>query len=208
MTLQPYVHDVANRFVDTPAQDHLVRLASRPIPPPLTPKRAWDISIATSLKTMPIEELFTGREVVDADAARCVKAGLLLWADALNAAHEIVQEVTTPTGSYWHAIMHRREPDWANSKYWFRKVGEHPIFPELRAGTLDLLKLAADTNCKVFWGFLHGREDWDPYHFVDCCEQVTSSGSAPEFETHLEQIQTLEIVLLISYSYREAVGED
>jgi hypothetical protein len=28
---------------------------------------------------------------------------------------------------FWHAIMHRREPDAANSKHWWRQVGTLPV---------------------------------------------------------------------------------
>src|SRR5437868_4066766 len=59
-------------------------------------------------------------------------AGLWLYFDFLDESHAISQELDTPEGSYWHAIMHRREPDAWNSKYWWRKVGPHPVLARLR----------------------------------------------------------------------------
>lgn len=50
-----------------------------------------------------------------------------LWHDA----HEVAQSINSPEGSYWHAILHRLEPDPGNAAYWFRRVGAHPIFPAL-----------------------------------------------------------------------------
>src|SRR5688572_20806147 len=38
------------------------------------------------------------------DEARCVLAGLWLFFDELDRAHRIVQEVTSSSGSFWHAI--------------------------------------------------------------------------------------------------------
>lgn len=52
-----------------------------------------------------------------------VSAGLLLWNGDLDASHTISQHIEDITGSYWHGIMHRMEPDYSNAKYWFRKVG-------------------------------------------------------------------------------------
>jgi hypothetical protein len=52
-------------------------------------------------------------------------AGLWLYVDQLDVSHKISQQHEDPTGSFWHGIMHRREGDFANSHYWFRRVGDH-----------------------------------------------------------------------------------
>jgi|SRR5271157_4144411 len=67
----------------------------------------------------------------DARAPEAAMAGLYLYFGCWSDAHEIAQNIETPEGSYWHAIVHRQEPDAANSAYWFRQVGAHPIFPAL-----------------------------------------------------------------------------
>jgi hypothetical protein len=69
--------------------------------------------------------LFAPQPVRDADMARACLAGLWLRFDFLDESHRIGQEIETPTGSAWHAIMHRREGDFGNSKYWWRRVGKH-----------------------------------------------------------------------------------
>ena len=53
-------------------------------------------------------------------------AGLWLYVDDLDASHAVSQDLTSPTGSYWHAVMHRREGDFSNALYWYRKAGVHP----------------------------------------------------------------------------------
>ena len=50
----------------------------------------------------------------------------------------MAQDLETQEGSYWHAIVHRQEPDAGNSGYWFRQVGKHPIFPALRARAAEI----------------------------------------------------------------------
>jgi len=69
-----------------------------------------------------------------------VKSGLLLWNDALDISHTISTGIIkNQTGIYWHGIMHRREPDYSNAKFWFRRVENPPIFPALRERVLALL---------------------------------------------------------------------
>src|SRR5262245_30984412 len=58
----------------------------------------------------------------DEDMASACQAGLWLAFDFLFESHAISQELHTPEGSFWHAIMHSREPDASNSKYWWRRV--------------------------------------------------------------------------------------
>ncbi len=61
-----------------------------------------------------------------------LQAGLWLYVDELDRSHTISQALKTPTGSYWHGIMHRREGDFSNSHYWFHKTGNHPAMAHLR----------------------------------------------------------------------------
>ena len=84
------------------------------------------------------DDLFGGRKVVDRNMADACRAGLWLYHDFLDRSHEISQELDTPTGSYWHAILHRREPDYANAKYWFHRVGSHPVFEPLAQAARSL----------------------------------------------------------------------
>jgi len=58
-------------------------------------------------------------------------AGLWLYVDELDRSHQISQGMPTPTGSFWHAIMHRREGDFSNSKYWYRRTGKHPAMSHI-----------------------------------------------------------------------------
>lgn len=61
-----------------------------------------------------------------------ILAGLWLYVDDLEHSHTIAQSLDTPTGSWWHAIIHRREGDFWNSKYWYRRVGAHPAMQSLK----------------------------------------------------------------------------
>jgi len=54
-------------------------------------------------------------------------SALWLLAGELDRSHDISQQLHDATGSFLHAIMHRREGDFGNAKYWFAKAGKHPI---------------------------------------------------------------------------------
>ncbi len=58
-------------------------------------------------------------------------AGLWLYVDDLEASHIQSQSLESATGAYWHGIMHRREGDFSNSHYWFRRAGQHPAMAEI-----------------------------------------------------------------------------
>jgi DNA-directed RNA polymerase specialized sigma24 family protein len=44
-----------------------------------------------------------------------------------DAAHEIVQDISTKTAAHLHAYLHRREGDESNARYWYRQAGV--VFP-------------------------------------------------------------------------------
>ena len=123
------------------------------------------------------------------DMARCVQSALWLHHDFLTESHEISQEIDTPTGSYLHAIMHRREPDAFNSKYWWRRVGTHPVFAEVAVAAAEL-------------GYLKPSAAWDPNRFVDDCEAARDRGG--EREELLKRVQAAEMALLLAWCVREA----
>lgn len=153
------------------------------------------------LDALSVDRAFAHVSVRDRDMATTCLSGLWLVHDYLDDAHTICQSVETPTGSYWHGILHRREPDYSNSKYWFRRVGTHPIFGRLRDETAEL---AAETATDSDAAFLTTQTAWDPFAFVDLCEQAASGRSA--HESLCRQIQRREWELLLDYSYTQAVG--
>lgn len=86
-------------------------------------------------------------------AKPALMTGLWLYVDQLDASHVISQEMENPTGSFWHGIMHRREGDFWNSHYWFRKVGAHPAMKQI--------------------------DDYDPHRFIDDVEKAHAKGASP-----------------------------
>ena len=133
-------------------------------------------------------------------AKACLSA-LWLYHDFLDESHAISQRIDTATGSYWHAIMHRREGDHSNAKHWFRRVGDHATFDSLQKAAVELAA-ASPAGETVF---SPTQSVWDPIRFVDLCQSVTSSRSAEE--TLCRRIQAREWELLFDFCYRQAIAE-
>jgi hypothetical protein len=154
-----------------------------------------------SVMATELEQAFAPHPVRDRDMANGCLAGLLLYHDYLDESHRISQEIETQTGSYWHGLMHRREPDFSNAKYWFRRVGSHPIFAPLRAAAADL---AGRVELQPSAKFLVTQSAWDPFAFIDLCESCLA-GKSPH-TLLCQQIQQREWELLFDFCYRQACG--
>lgn len=156
--------------------------------------------VASRFRGLTMETLFAPALVKRPDFAQACLAGLWLWHDFLDESHRISQELTTVEGSYWHAIMHRREPDYWNSKYWFRRVGVHAVFEPLaesaRAEARDGPHAAR---------FLTDQRSWDPFAFVDLCETAARAGG--ELESFCRRVQRTEWELLFEFCWRRALGQ-
>ena len=101
------------------------------------------------------------------------RAGLWLLFNFLDESHTVSQELHDADGSYWHAMMHRREMDFSNSKYWFRRVGVHPIYSPLQIAARELAAASPDPSAR----FLETDATWDAFAFVDLCENSLSGRS-------------------------------
>lgn len=152
------------------------------------------------LRGLNVESLFEGRQVVNRDMARCCIAGIWLWHDFLDESHNVSQSIGSTSGSYWHGIMHRREPDYSNAKYWFNRVGEHPIFTELNDGAAEIVCNFHESSNNVF---LKDQQEWDPFRFVDLCEQAARDSQDVEL---CQRISKLEWELLFDYCFDNAIS--
>lgn len=140
-----------------------------------------------------------------------LKAGLFLIHDFCEESHSRSQSIEglgkDHTGDYWHAILHRREPDYGNAKYWFRHVGRHPVFTPLAEAVRDQFSTAAGSlvaRLEPWKGRLIPAGRWDPFAFVDLC---AAAENEPELRAWCEHVQLSEMLLLLEFSYRDAIAD-
>ena len=129
-----------------------------------------------------------------APAPQAALAGLWVYFSCFDQGHKIAQDIETPEGSFWHAILHRQEPDPGNAAYWFRQAGPHPLFADLVNSAARIAARYPEAGFRV-----DGR--WDPFAFIDFCEQARRMQGTPAERAALE-IQRAEWQLLFDYCAR------
>ena len=124
-------------------------------------------------------------------------AGLLQVHDFWDESHAAAQAADDlgerDTSAYWHGIAHRREPDFGNAAYWFRRVGRHPIFDELARDARSLAD--ADVAGRL-------EQAWNPTGLIELCS-AARPGSREE--TLARRLQRAEMLRLLEAS-AEAAG--
>ncbi|QEG24206.1 hypothetical protein [Mariniblastus fucicola] len=136
---------------------------------------AGNDQFAAQLRSVSADQLFDS-SIADDELAQCCKSGLWLLHNFLHESHEISQSIHSAEGSWWHAIMHRTEGDFSNAKYWYRRAGEHQAFGDVTDG-------------------------FDPYAFVDRCQQEYRNGSLSD---DTQEIAFAEWKALFDYCYLNA----
>ena len=178
---------------ETTLQD-LQKLLATAEPPELGPGPRPGILAEAALESK-LDELFDRGEVASAKQP-LIRALVMLWHDHLDAAHVIAQSIDNADGAFVHGIMHRREPDYGNAKYWFHRVGAHPAFPEIAAQAGSLLESKAE---QALAAKLIAQDRWDAFAFVDACEKAARRGSGSDRQTLLRNIQAIESQVLLEY---------
>lgn len=153
----------------------LQKLFATAEPPELGPGPRAGL-LAEAVLAARLDELFDRGEIAIARQP-LIRALVLLWHDHLDAAHVIAQSIDNADGAFLHGIVHRREPDYGNAKYWFQRVGAHGAFGEIAARVAQ------------------GR--FDPLAFVDACAVAARSGRGEMAAEVLREVQRIESAVLL-----------
>lgn len=146
----PGIDLIGNAFADFPAE---LQAAIAGAEQPGLGDGPRDQPLADLLSRQKQSDLFAA---ISSDRHDKILSGLWLLAGDIHRSHTISQDLPDSDGSFLHGIMHRREQDFGNSKYWFRRVGSHPVLQQIAAQVGDLYS--------------------DPFDFIDTCQQAVRKG--------------------------------
>lgn len=125
----------------------------------------------------------------DSRRADLFLGSLLWWHDHLEATHALAQSIPDADGSYLHALMHRREPDYANAAYWFRRAGQHPVCQPLGTAGRDWLQARSESETAT--RLLHGGR-WDSLAFLELCATAAREPESAPRHRLARALQQLE----------------
>jgi hypothetical protein len=156
----------------------------------LCPSEPRNRELLRSIQEADEQTLSGGKTVGDARMFARVRGGLFYALDALDEAHVIFQQENDDLSAYWHGMMHRREGDFENARYWFRRAGVLPVFDQMHhAASEHSADMAKQAN-------------WDPYLFTWQCEQARFG--ANETGPELAALQLAEFQALFDYCWRKS----
>jgi hypothetical protein len=172
--------------------------------PPLTPEHVWHPKLDEEIAELSLAEV-AGDRPEGLHSAIAWKAMLHLYNDSIDRAHELVQPIDTPTGSALHGIVHRREGDYENAKYWFRRTGDHPAWHGLVAKVCERMKYWSqsgdlpDQTIGQAIQTIAANGVWNPYAFVDAVSLVERRVDGNGARAILEEIQLMEMAAFLKY---------
>jgi len=156
----------------------------------LVPTEAADHDLVLRIRAADDATLSDGKTPGNPAAFALIRGGLFYAADAIHDAHQIFQDASGDLGSYWHGMMHRREGDFDNARYWFRRAGTLPVFGALHH--------TASAHSPV----MARQLNWDPYLFTGECEQARFGET--ESLKELAALQRAEFEELFDYCWRQS----
>lgn len=125
-------------------------------------------------------------QITECPCALEIKAGLYLLNGDWKLAHESSQDLHTAIGAHWHALVHRHEPDYQNSKYWLRRMEASPVYARLVEASMEVGREAQ----------VAPQGAWDPMLFTDYF-------SDPSNQSWTRPLDRLEQQLLLDYCLGE-----
>lgn len=122
-----------------------------------------------------------------------LKSALYIYFDGFDEAHHLVDKVEGPIENWLHAIVHRREPDASNSKYWYQRVqAPEEVFHSIASQVVGFSLSDSILELEILGGKMARAKTWLPEVFVDICERFREKDPGSEAYRGLAHIQEIE----------------
>ena len=166
-------------------------LHERTLDEPL-PTEPTDYTLVIRIREADAAAILGGADPLPDAPLPLLRAGLFYYHNAIEDSHREAARAEGDLAAYWHGMVHRREGDFDNARYWMRRAGEQPIFQELHGR-------AAEGAPNM------GRQsNWDPFLFVNLCEQYKYG--AHEYRKEIGTLQRVEFAVMFDYVWRRCVA--
>ncbi len=169
------------------------RLLSTPEPPHLDQGSRAGVLPADEIREI-VGRLDVGPSLTEGGRGT-LGAVALLYHDHHNEAHDLVQDLTDSDGCLVHAILHRREPDFWNARYWFRRAGDHPVYRVV----MDRLPAGGAPEVAAMRRRLTLAGTLDADGLVDACEGVYGRPPTDPLAVFLRGVQQAEFEALVAH---------
>jgi hypothetical protein len=115
-----------------------------------------------------------------------MEAALWLRLGLIDRAHDIVQDGKRGTAAFLHAIVHRLEGDYWNSKYWIGQVRDSALLESIGGDIIQSLDAPSHRELAVKQKLISSNEfQFDA--FVDACANFTKESSKSETKNSVLQ---------------------
>jgi hypothetical protein len=144
---------------------------------------------------------------VNHSAAQSVLIGGWVAADGFERAHDVAQKLEGEWGDWWHAILHRREPDPSNAMYWYRRVkAPAAVWADLGKRAIEMLGLQPPVDLKPLVKALKEAGHWTPEPFVRAVERGQAGKLPADAVAALVALQRLEWRVWLDECCRRALA--
>ena len=158
------------------------------------------LSLAGKPGSRPFDRLERGKptpqakEAVEKSSLKPLAQGALyLYFDCFEEAHTIANDHEgSAQGNWIHAILHRREPDAGNSRYWYARVNiPKKVSETIAQEALGILKVESK-GLESLAQKLEKSKQWEPEVFVGLCDQYRKKDPSTPGYGVLAKVQQAE----------------
>ena len=168
-------------------------LHERTLDDPL-PKEPTDYEIVIRVREADEARIFGAHALLPDAPVPLVRAGLFYYHNALEDSHKEAAKSSGDIAAYWHGMVHRREGDFDNARYWMRRAGEQPVFQEMQGRASDASP------------HMSRQANWDPFLFTHLCEQYKYGET--DYKKEIGHLQRVEFAAMFDYVWRRCVSPE